>query len=123
MKRRITSGSTRAPTTLIGGDAQRAGLAGAERRHVGPRGVESRHDRLRVAEEQRAGLGHRDCARPAGPLDEPLADDPLESRDLLADSGLGVAELRGGAAERPGPRDRLERREVPHLDAEPVIGL
>ena len=49
-------------------------------------------------------------------------DDALEGGDLLADRRLGVAELEGGAAERARPGHRLERREVPHLDAEPVVG-
>ena len=72
--------------------------------------------------KQFARLGHRDRARAAGALDELLPDDALEGRDLLADRRLGVAELEGGAAERARPGDRLERREVPHLDAEPVVG-
>ena len=107
---------------LVRPDAQRPGLAGAQREHVGPGGGEAVDDRLGVTKEQRSGLGHRDRARPAGALDEPLADDALERRDLLADRRLRVAELRGGAAERAGARDGLERREVPDLDAEPVVG-
>ena len=97
------------------------GLAGAQRGHVRARRVEPVDDRLGVAQQELAGLGHRDRARAAGALDELLADDALEGRDLLADGRLGVAELEGGAAERAGPGDRLERREVPHLDAEPVV--
>ena len=99
------------------------GLAGPQRRHVGAGGVEPVDDRLGVAQEQLAGLGHRDRARPARALDELLADDALECRDLLADRRLGVAELERGAAERAGAGHRLERREVAHLDAEPVVGL
>ena len=60
-------------------------------------------------------------ARPAGPLDEPLADDPLERRDLLADRRLRVAESFGGAPERALLGDRPQRGEVAQLDAEPTI--
>ena len=121
MKRRITVGSTRALIDWYVRDAQRPGLAGAERRHVGPRRVEPGDDRLGVAEQQLAGLRHRDRPRPARAARQLLADDPLERGDLLADRRLRVAELLGGAPERAGPRHRLERREVPHLDAEPVV--
>ena len=109
------------PDALVGADAERAGLAGAQRRHVCPRRLEPRHDRLRVTQEQRAGLGHRDGTRATGPLDELLVDDPLERRDLLADGGLRVAELGGGATERASTGHRFEGGEVPDLDPEPVV--
>ena len=76
-----------------------------------------------MAEQQAAGLGHRDGPRPAGTLDELLADDPLERRDLLADRRLRVAEAARGAAERALLRKRLQRREMAQLDAEPAIGF
>ena len=79
------------------------------------------HDRLGVAEEELAGLCHRDRARAARALHEPLPDDALECRDLLAHRRLGVAELGGGTPERAGARDRLERGQVAHLDAEPAL--
>ena len=75
----------------------------------------------RVAEQKPTRLGQGDRPGPAGPLDQLLADDPLEGRDLLAHRRLGVAELEGGAAEGPGPGHRFERRQMPHLDAEPVV--
>ena len=74
-----------------------------------------------MPEEQPAGLGQRDGARAAGALDELLADDPLERGDLLADRRLGVAEPLRRPAERAFRRDRLQRGEVPELDAEPTI--
>ena len=119
----MTPGSTRAPTDWYVADPQRARLAGAERGDVGARRVEPRDDRLRVPEEQLAGLGERDGPRTAGALDERLADDPLERRDLLADGRLRVAEPLRGAAERALARDRVERGEVANLDAEPLIRL
>ena len=76
-----------------------------------------------MAEEQRAGLGERDGPRAAGPLDERLADDPLERRDLLADRRLRVSEPVGGASEGSLARDCVERGEMANLDAEPLIRL
>ncbi len=102
-------------------DAQRAGRALGERGHVGLRRVELRDDRVGVPEEQLAGLGERDRRGPAGPVDELLADDPLELRDLLADRRLRVAELARRAAERARPADRLERRQMADLDPEQSI--
>ena len=106
---------------LIGADAQRAGLAGAQRCHVGAGCVEAGHDRFGVAQEQRSRLGHRDRTRSARSLDEPLVDDPLEGCDLLADGRLCVAELGRRASEGTHPRDGLERREVTHLNTQPMI--
>ena len=54
-------------------------------------------------------------------MEEPLPDDPLELRDLLADGRLGIAELARGAAEGAGARDGFQSREVPQIDAEPSI--
>ena len=56
-------------------------------------------------------------------LDELLADDPLEGRDLLADRGLRVAERDGGATERRLTGDGLQRDQVAKLDAEPTIRI
>jgi len=76
-----------------------------------------------MTEQERARLRERHCARAAGALDERLADDLLERRDLLAHGGLRVAEALRRAAERALVRDRVERREVAQLDAEPLISL
>ena len=59
--------------------------------------------------------------RAAGAVDEPLPDVALELRDLLADGGLGVAELAGRPAEGARAADGLEGREMPQLDAEQSI--
>jgi hypothetical protein len=87
-----------------------------QRGHVRLGRVELRDDRVGVAEEEGPGLGERDGARPARPLDEPLSHRSLERRDLLADRGLRVAELACGGDERTRPPDRLEGREMPQLD-------
>ena len=102
-------------------DAQRADLARLQRVQVGLRGLQPRDDRVGVPEQQLARLGERDRPRAAGPLDELLADDPLERRDLLADRRLRVAEPLGRASERALARERLQGGEVPELDAEPSI--
>ena len=67
-----------------------------------------------------AGLGQRDGPRAAGTVDQPLADDPLQHRDLLADRRLRVAELARGAAERALLGDRLQGDQVTQLEPEPV---
>ena len=102
-------------------DAQRPRLAGGERVEVGARRLHARDDPARVTEQELACRrdGHR--ARAAGPGEQLLADDLLERRDLLADGGLGVAEALRRAAEGALLRDRLERREVAELNAEPLI--
>ena len=109
------------PGGLEGADAQRARLAGPQRLQIGLRGLESRDDRIGMAEQQLTGLGQGDGPWAARPLDQLLADDPLQGRDLLADRRLGVAEPFRGPSERAGRGDRLEGGEVPQLDAEPTI--
>ena len=102
---------------LVDADAKRSGLALCQRGHVGPRGVELRDDSVGVAEQEEAGLGRLDAPRPAGPVEEPLSDDPLELGDLLAHRRLGVPELTRCAPERAGARDRLQGREMAQFDA------
>ena len=106
---------------LVDPDAQRPGRAFGERGQVGLRGVELRDDRVRVPEEQPARVGQVDGPGAAGPVDEPLPDVALEQRDLLADGGLGVAELAGRPAEGARAADGLQGREMPQFDAEPSI--
>ena len=105
---------------LVRADPQRAGLAGVERGEIGLRGLEARGDRVGVAEEQLARLGQRDGPRAARAVDQLLADDPLEHRDLLADRRLRVAELLGGAAERALLGDRLQGDQMAELEPEPA---
>ena len=85
------------------------------------RRLEAGDDRVGVAEEQGTGIRDAHAARPAGALDELLADEALELGDLLADGRLGVAELARRAAEGQVPRDRLERRQMAELDPGPSI--
>ena len=106
---------------LVDPDAQRAGRALGQGGHVCLGRVELGDDRVRVAEQQPAGVREVDAARPARALDELLADDLLELGDLLADGRLGVAELAGGPAERAMPGNGVERHEVAQFNAGPLI--
>ena len=106
---------------LVDAHAERAGLAGPEGVHVRPGRREAGDDRLGVAEQELTRLGQRDLAGPSRALDELLADDPLEGRDLLADRRLRVAERDGGTTERRLTGDGLQRDQVAKLDAEPSI--
>ena len=98
---------------LVDADAERAGLAFREGGEVGLGRGHSRSDGVGVDEEEPAGLGERDGLRAAGPLDQPVADDALEGRDLLADRRLGVAERGGCLAEGAFPGDGFQRQEMP----------
>ena len=100
---------------------ERARLAGRKGGEVGLGGLQARDDRLGVTEQDPARLGQRHRARPAGTLDQALADDALEGRDLLADRRLGVAELLGRAAEAALRRNRLEGGQMPQFDSKPSI--
>ena len=106
---------------LVRPDPERPGLARGQRGEVRLGRLEPGDDRLRVAEQELAGLGERYRPRPAGTVEEALPDDPLEGRDLLADRRLRVAEALCRAAERPRLRDRLEGGEMPQFDPEPPI--
>ena len=109
------------PDRLVDAHAQHACGALGERCEVGLRRRQPRDDRLRVPEQQAAGLGQRDRLRSPRPLDQALADDPLEHRDLLAHGGLRVAEARRSAAERALARDGLEGDQMPQFDPQPAI--
>ena len=106
---------------LVDADAQRAGGALGQCFHVGLRSLELGDDRVGVAEQQPARVRQRDGPRPTRALDQPLADDLLELRDLLADRRLRVAELPRGTAERPGARERLQGRQMAQLHPQPTI--
>src|SRR4029453_1144199 len=73
----------------------------------------------RVRENALPRGGGGDPLEPLRGDDEPLADDPFERRDLLADRRLRVAELLGRLVERALLSDGFERGEMPHLDADP----
>ena len=101
---------------LVDADAKRSRRALGERGHVGAGRVEARDDRVGVAEQEEPGLGRLHAPRAAGAVEEPLPDDPLELRDLLADGRLRIAELARRAAEGarcarppPAPRDAAGR--------------
>jgi hypothetical protein len=83
--------------------------------------VQPGHDAGRVTEEELPGLGRRGAPRAARPFDQALADHALERGDLLADGGLGVAQPFSRPSKRAFLGDRLERRQVAELDAEPSI--
>ena len=106
---------------LVRADPERPRLARGQCCEVRLRGLEPGHDRLRVAQQELTGLGEGHRSRPTRAVEQALADDPLEGRDLLADGGLRVAETLRRAAERARLRNRLERSEMPQLDAEPPI--
>jgi hypothetical protein len=102
-------------------DVERTRLACRQRRQIRLGGLQTGDDRLGVLEQDPPRLRQRHRARPARPLDEALADDPLEGGDLLADGGLGVAEPLRRPAERALGRHRFQRGEMAQLDAQPSI--
>ena len=106
---------------LEGADAQRPDLSRLQRLEIRLRGLEAGDDRVGVPEEQLARLGERDCPRASRSLDELLADDPLERRDLLADRRLRVAKSFSGPPERALAGERLQGGEMPQFDAQPPI--
>jgi hypothetical protein len=102
-----------------GAHAQCGDAAAVERGEVGLGGTHTRDHRIRVGEQNLAGLGECERASAARALDQPLTGQVFERRNLVADCGLDVAETRRGAAERPFSGDGIERREVPKLDSGP----
>ena len=106
---------------LEGADADGAGLARDERVAGRPARPRRPREAIAVRREHLAGLGQRDRARPAGPLDEARADDALERRDLLRDRRLRVAEALSGTREGALLGDRLERSQMACLDADESI--
>ena len=104
-------------------DVQRAGLRPPRAREMSAWAAWSRATiARRVAEQQLPGLGQRDRAGAARALDQLLADDALEGRDLLADRRLRVAQLDRRTAERALALDGVEGRQMAQLDAEPGVG-
>ena len=108
---------------LIHAHVQRTNSAGPEGSEVGLSGVDARHDRLGVGQKHLARFRQRDRARSARAVDEPLTHDAFEGCDLLAHGRLGISEMLGRAAERPLGGDRLKGREMPELEAQPLIRL
>jgi hypothetical protein len=90
-----------------------------ERAEIDVRALDETEDGVGVPEQHFTGVGERDGAPPFRPVDQAVADPPLEDRDLLADRGLREAEPRGRAAERSLTGDCPQRREMAELDAGP----
>jgi hypothetical protein len=103
---------------LVGADPQLTRGALGQGVDVGRRRLQPRQDRARMAEQDAAGLGQDDRARAARALEHARADHPLDHHDLLADGRRRVAELVGGAVERPVTGDGVERGEVAQLEAQ-----
>ena len=121
--RRRRRGMIFAPTLWNVPTRRRPASPASSAAHVRLRGEEPRLDRVRVPEEDLAGLGERDRARAARPLDQAQPDDPLERRDLLRDRRLRVAEPLGGAPEGALVGDRLQRDEMAEVEPEPAISF
>ena len=109
------------PDALEDPDAKGSRLALGECGEIGLRSGHARGDRTCVSEKQLAGLGEGDRLRASRPLDQPVADDPLERGDLLADCRLGVAQRRCRLAEGSFARDRFQSQEVPEFNTKPAI--
>ena len=100
---------------LVGADAQPSGGAGGEVAELGLGQLESLGHRVRVPEQQSTRGGQRDRPRPAGPVEERLADGSLQAGDLLADGRLRVAQDVGCADEGPLLGHRAQCPKVPQL--------
>ena len=111
------------PDRLGDPDAEQRLASVGERRDVGLGDLEPPEDRARMHEHDLAGLGQRHRPPAARALDQPLPGDPLERGDLAADRRLHEAELLGRPPERSLAGDSVERRQMPNLDPEPMIGL
>jgi len=81
--------------------------------------LDESEDRVRVLEQNLTGVGERHGAAALRPVDEPVADSPLEDRDLLTDRRLGEAEPGSRRAKRAFACDRPQRGEVPKFDTGP----
>ena len=97
-------------------DVDPPGLAGPEPLDGVPGGVDAGEDVPGVAEHDLAERGQLDRSGAAGAVEELVADEPLQRRDLLADGGLGVAEAHRRLGERPLGGDGVEGDEVAELE-------
>ena len=100
------------------GDAQCSRVAFRERVEVGRRGAHRCRRARRMTQQALAGLGRRYRAASTRTFEQLELGRPLEHCDLLADRGLGISEATCSGGEGAGLDDRLERRQVPELDAE-----
>jgi hypothetical protein len=84
--------------------------------------VQSREDGSRMLEHEDAAVRQLDRVPPARMPDyQPVRDDALEARQLVADRRLGVAEVVAGSAQRTRLGDRDERGQVAHLERRPAL--
>ena len=102
------------PDALEDPDAKGSRLTLGEGGEVGLGGRHARGDCTSVCEEQAPGLGEGHRLRAARPLDQPLADDPLERGYLLADRRLGIARRVAPCRTNP-PARPFQSQEVPQL--------
>src|SRR5262249_21311888 len=82
-------------------------------------GGEPRRDLIGVGEQADPGRRDRHRTAPTGPQQELAADEPFEAGDLLTQGREPIAEALSGAAKRSRRRHRVERGQVPELDALP----
>jgi len=100
-------------------EPQRVEAAGSKGLKISLRAREPGPDRARMLDHDLACTGQADRLRSSGAIDEPLTNNALECRDLLAHGRLRVPQLFRSAIERSLSRDRLKRQEVSELDADP----
>src|SRR2546430_16464569 len=106
---------------LIDADAQAARPARRVRAEVGLGRSQAGLDCLRVAEQNAPRLGQLDRAPAPRTLDQPLPDERLQSRDVIAHGGERAVQLRRRCPEGPGVRDRSKSPQMLYLDALPIV--
>src|SRR5439155_13658257 len=94
---------------LVGPYTQTPGRARRQRGEVLGGSLQLGEHRLGVSQQRLTGLRQPDPPPTPGALDQPVPDDALQRRDLLADRRLRVAERCGGLWERALASDRAER--------------
>ncbi len=95
---------------------QATGITGAEAVEVVGDSVELCEECSAVLEQVGAERREFDRAGATGPVEDPLADDALQRRDLLADRRLGVAQALGRSSEGALGGDGVERHEQTHVE-------
>jgi len=80
-----------------------------------------RGEKVGMGDKNGASRCQRRSPAPAASLDQPMADELLESCDLMADGGLGVAKSRCRPSEGAGLGHRLKGRELAQTQLWPNI--
>ena len=114
-------GQHRVRHALKGPDPEASGVAGAEPVEVGVDAVEVREELSCVVEQVGAERGEFDGSRTAGTIEDGVADDPFERRDLLADGGLGVTEPFSGATEGAFGGDSVQRHQQADVEVAQTV--